>query len=115
MNQTKQTTYDRIAVGHRIRTQRNRLGLSREDMARYIGRTEKYYADIERGTCGMSTETMLDIARFLHVSLDYMMLGEDTETFESSDESMNVIAHLSCCDASQKEKALKLLRTFLLE
>ena len=57
MRQSKQL-YNRAAAGARIRSCRERLGLSRQRMAERIGKAEKYYADIERGYCGMSLETM---------------------------------------------------------
>lgn len=34
-------------------------GWSRELVAERLGVVNKYYADIERGTCGMSVETLL--------------------------------------------------------
>ena len=46
--------YNKTAAGQRIRSCRERLGLSRQKMAEQIGKAEKYYADIERGYCGMS-------------------------------------------------------------
>ena len=61
MYQAKQI-YDKLAVGRRIRGRRKELGISRQELASQIGKTEKYYADIERGYCGMSLDTMIDIA-----------------------------------------------------
>ena len=48
--------YDRIAAGERLRCRRLELGWSRELVAERLGVVNKYYADIERGTCGMSVE-----------------------------------------------------------
>ena len=53
MNQKKQL-YNRSAAGERIRNRREKMGLSRQKMAAQIGKAEKYYADIERGYCGIS-------------------------------------------------------------
>lgn len=64
MNQKKQL-YNRSAAGERIRNRREKMGLSRQKMAAQIGKAEKYYADIERGYCGMSLETMIAIAGYL--------------------------------------------------
>lgn len=50
--------YDRIAAGERLRCRRLELGWSRELVAERLGVVNKYYADIERGTCGMSVETL---------------------------------------------------------
>ena len=68
--------YDRLAVGERLRAKRLLLGMTREEVAEKIGRASKYYADIERGSCGMSTETLLALASVLDMSLDYIILGK---------------------------------------
>lgn len=41
-------------VSKRIYQQRKKMRMSREEVAEKIGRVPSYYADIERGTCGMS-------------------------------------------------------------
>ena len=51
---------------------RIQLGFSQDEVAERIDRAPKYCSDIERGTCGMSTETMLAISDCLDISLDYM-------------------------------------------
>ena len=58
---------------------RVQLGFSQDEVAERIDRAPKYCSDIERGTCGMSTETMLAISECLDMSLDYMMFGEQTD------------------------------------
>lgn len=69
------TTYDRASVGARLAMRRKQLGYSREFIASQIGIVEKYYADIERGTCGMSIETMIALAKFYQLSLDEFIYG----------------------------------------
>lgn len=73
-------------VGGRLRMLRKHYGYSREKIAKSIGRSPKYYADIERGTCGMSLETLIALADFYHVSLDYLVEGAAFEEKESMDE-----------------------------
>ena len=72
----KEHQYNLTAVGERIRVRREKLGISRQGVAGLIGKAEKYYADIERGYCGMSMDTMLEIAECLGISLDIYDLGE---------------------------------------
>ena len=74
--------YNKTAAGQRIRSCRERLGLSRQKMAEQIGKAEKYYADIERGYCGMSLETMIEISECLGLTLDYMIFGEEADSQE---------------------------------
>ena len=68
--------YDRIAAGERLRCRRLELGWSRELVAERLGVVNKYYADIERGTCGMSVETLINLSRLYGVSLDTLIYGE---------------------------------------
>lgn len=72
-------TYDRSAVGARLTKRRKQMGLSREYIAGKIGIVEKYYADIERGTCGMSIETMMALAKFYDFSLDEFIYGAEKQ------------------------------------
>ena len=69
--------YNRIAAGERIRNRRMIMGLTQEELAEKIGRAYKYCQDIERGTCGMSIDTMLSIASCLNISLDYLIYGNN--------------------------------------
>lgn len=71
----KREPYDRYSVGERIQKRRQSLGLSQEALAEQMDRAVKYCSDIERGTCGMSVETMLCFSAHLNMSLDYMMFG----------------------------------------
>lgn len=71
----KREPYDRYSVGERIQKRRQSLGLSQEKLAEQMDRATKYCSDIERGTCGMSLETMLSFSKHLNMSLDYMMFG----------------------------------------
>ena len=46
-------------------------------MAEKIDRAAKYYADIERGSCGMSVETLMALSEALDMSLDYIIYGKE--------------------------------------
>ena len=78
--------YDRIAAGERLRCRRLELGWSRELVAERLGVVNKYYADIERGTCGMSVETLINLSRLYGVSLDTLIYGENEEKSAVSQE-----------------------------
>ena len=49
-------------------------------MAEKIDRAAKYYADIERGSCGMSAETLMALSEALDMSLDYIIYGKEIES-----------------------------------
>ena len=83
-------------------------------MAERIGKAEKYYADIERGYCGMSLDTMIGIAECLGITLDYMIFGEQ-EKQELPEDSKSILFYLGNCDEKKRKKAMELLRVYLSE
>lgn len=108
--------YDRLAVGERIRKQRILIGLTQEELAEKVGRAYKYCQDIERGTCGMSIETMLNLSASLNLSLDYMIYGinkEDIEPEELALEQQTIINILGKCSDHKRKYALDLLKLFM--
>lgn len=115
MRQRKQI-YERNAAGERIRRRRERLGFSRQEIARRIGKAEKYYADIERGYCGMSLETLIDIADCLGITLDYLVFGEAAEKDGAvSEETKSILFYLENCNEEKQKKAMELLKVYLAE
>ena len=91
---------------------REELGFSRSEIAEKIGKAEKYYADIERGYCGMSLDTLADISVCLSVTMDYIIFGE-REGSEDSNEAGRVQFFLKDCSEDKRKKAIKLLRLYL--
>jgi len=114
MNRKKET-YDRFAVGERIQMQRQRLGMSQEELAERIDRATKYCSDIERGMCGMSVETMLAFSEQLNMSLDYMMYGKNDfhEISTKNPVPKEFIQLMEHCSDQQYTYALRLLELFL--
>ena len=112
-------TYDKKAAGIRIREKRRQLGITMKEAAEKLDRVPNYYADIERGNCGMSVETMIAISRLYHMSLDYLILGKEdncrsTENDLSRTEETEAVYQL-LNNVSKRERmyAAKVLRTFL--
>ncbi len=114
MNRKKES-YDRIAVGERIRQKRILLGLSQDELAERIDRAPKYISDIERGICGMSIETMLSFSTKLDLPLDYLMFGKlsEKDVPVQTDEKSAIIHTLSECSPVQKEYVIRLLKLFI--
>lgn len=106
------SVYDRKKVGQRIRKQRVALEISREQLAEQIGRVPRFCADIERGTAGMSIETMLSICTLLKLSPNELLLGQDASA-ATHDETELILAALNQCTEKQRKDALALLRLFL--
>ncbi|MBD5479229.1 MAG: helix-turn-helix transcriptional regulator [Lachnospiraceae bacterium] len=106
-------TYDRLAAGDRIRLKRTLLGLTQEEMAEKINRATKYYADIERGSCGMSIETLMGLSTSLDMSLDYIIYGktsDEKEEKKNREETTAIIGMLDSSDIRTRQYALNMLK-----
>ncbi|MDO4294454.1 MAG: helix-turn-helix transcriptional regulator [Eubacteriales bacterium] len=104
--------YDRSAVGKRVRERREELGWSRSFVANQLGLVSKYYGDIERGTCGMSVETLLCMSRLFGLSMDYLICGE-TESFPDGGKQTRVLEDVEKLPSGVQERCLKMLWLFL--
>lgn len=111
----KRESYDRYAVGERIKNKRILLGMSQEEMAEKIDRATKYCSDIERGMCGMSIETMIALSKTLDMTLDYMIFGElnELEAARQEHSETAVIHAISKCPEKQRIYAIRMLQLFL--
>ena len=111
MQEAYKMTYDKVAVGERIRAQRKALGLTADQMAERIGRIPKFCADIERGKSGMSIETMMKICSLLKVTPDYLLLGKTA--MKQNGEIDLILAALNQCTDKQRKDAYALFKLFL--
>lgn len=110
-------TYDRLAAGERLRLKRTLLGFTQDEVAEKIDRATKYYADIERGSCGMSVETLMAICTTLNLTLDYVIYGITRSEQEEVCHTDEVNAILELLDNSSDHKrkyALRMLKIFLI-
>ena len=111
----KNKLYDTRSTGERIRSKRILLGLTQEELAEQIHRASKYYSDIERGSCGMSMETMISIAKILDMSLDYMVFGtptkEEVERIERQESSLTHL--LAQCNSRQHEYVTRMMQLLI--
>ena len=85
-------------------------------MAEKIDRAAKYYADIERGSCGMSVKTLMALSETLDISLDYIIYGKNTEENGYPEQTAEVSAILTMLNNSEQRErvyALRLLKLFL--
>lgn len=102
--------FDFHIIGNHLLTARKRLGMTQTEVAEASGLSDRTYADIERGTVNMRTETFLRICSALHVTPDEIL----TETSSSLDTQLeNILERLTKCSLKEKETALRLLSTYL--
>lgn len=66
---------DNKAIGLRIRKEREKFNLSREEFAELMSLSDYYIGQLERGERQMSLPTMVNISKHFHISLDYLIFG----------------------------------------
>lgn len=108
----KRRSYDRKAVGKRLRNQRKQFDWDRKFVAGKIGVVEKYYADIERGTCGMSIETLIALTELYGISIDFLIYGSE-ENFGSLTQDKTLLKNLQSMSPKQLENCRQLLKLFV--
>lgn len=68
-----------LEIGNRIRTRREELNLTRNELSEMLDITPKFCSDIELGARGMSLNTLMSISKVLYMSTDYILFGTKTE------------------------------------
>lgn len=102
--------FDLHLIGNKLLTVRKRMGMTQAEVAEAAGLSDRTYADIERGTVNMRTETILQICNVLHITPDEVL----TEESDSLSTQQNELwERLNACNPKDKETALKLLSVFL--
>ena len=97
-------------IGNKLLSIGKRMGMTQSEVAEAAGLSDRTYADIERGTVNMRTETMLRICNVLHITPDEVLTEESTPLTGRQTELWN---RLNACNPKDKETALKLLSVFL--
>ena len=67
------------SVGERIKKRRNELGWTQDVLAEKAGVSKSFLSDLENGKRNVGADTLLEIARALSLSLDYLMEGKEVE------------------------------------
>lgn len=67
-------------VGDRIKQRRLELTWTQDQLAQKAGISKSFLSDLENGKRSVSADNLLDIARVLGVSLDYLMTGKAVES-----------------------------------
>ena len=65
---------DYRALGAKIKQKRLGLGMTQERVSEKLDLSESFYSRIERGERVLSVETLIKIANFYSLSLDYLLL-----------------------------------------
>lgn len=121
----KKVEINNKAIGQRIRKEREKLELSREEFAEIIGLSDYYVGQLERGERQMSLPVLVKVANCLHVSLDYLIFGKTANDAYyihdarniykacGSDKDREINSLLNKCSPKELELVKKLIKTVL--
>ena len=102
--------FDLHTIGNRLLSIRKRMGMTQAEVAEAAGLSDRTYADIERGTVNMRTETILRICSVLHITPDEILTEENNNISSKQDE---LWTRLNSCNPKDRETALQLLSVYL--
>ena len=102
--------FDLRTIGNKLLTIRKRMGMTQAEVAEAAGLSDRTYADIERGSVNMRTETILRICSVLHITPDEILTEESASLAARQAE---LTKRLTACNPKDKETALQLLSVYL--
>lgn len=102
--------FDLRTIGNKLLIIRKRMGMTQAEVAEAAGLSDRTYADIERGTVNMRTETILRICNVLHITPDEILTQESPSLTSQQEELWE---RLNACNPKNKETALLLLSIYL--
>lgn len=111
MGNTGNKELDHKAMGLRIRKQRTFLNMSRDELARKIGITPTFLADIELGTKGFSLKSLHRFCEVLKMSADAILYGPKEYM---GTKYAALLELLERCPADKGKYAEEILTLFLL-
>ncbi len=101
---------DMSEIGNRLLAIRKKAGLTQTEVAEIAGLSDRTYADIERGSVNMRTETLLRICEALQITPDELFAQKELSLAMSEEE---LIQRLNTCSIKEKETALLILEIYL--
>ncbi len=66
-----------IQIGSRVKTAREAMRYTQENLAERIDVSVQYISDLERGVVGASLPTMIKLCQVLHTSSDFLLMGKE--------------------------------------
>lgn len=102
--------FDMHTIGNKLFAIRKRMGMTQAEVAEAAGLSDRTYADIERGSVNMRTETILRICNVLHITPDEVLTEECTSL---ASQQAELWQRLNACNPKDKETALQLLSVYL--
>jgi transcriptional regulator with XRE-family HTH domain len=97
------------SVGDRIKARRLALEWTQEELCKKAGISAGFLSDLENGKRSVSAETLLDIARVLSLSLDYLMKGDTQQALSKEIQIPSSLAEFAKVENLSFQRALMLL------
>lgn len=78
----RQSMYNPIEVGERIRELRKKRNLTPEELAEQLNITSVSMCRIEKGSKGASIDLLVEISTYFKTSMDYLIFGKELSELE---------------------------------
>ena len=101
-----------IEVGKRIRKIREHQHFTREKLSERADISIQFLSDIENGHKSMTVLTIINLAKALNVSIDYMLLGKSISEENTGQDEM-ILNMLSNLPKEKKQLIEELIQLFI--
>ena len=82
---TGEMYFNQVEFGQRIKEQRNRMGLTQEELALRLNIGHIHMNSIECGRKGCSIDLILELSELFNVSTDYLLKGQINTNVETKE------------------------------
>jgi len=96
-------------VGERIKERRSELGWTQDVLAQKAGVSKSFLSDLENGKRRVGADTLLNLARALGRSIDFLMTGDETESDQTEVQIPKALADFAAEEGLSFRQALTLL------
>ena len=104
----KNSSYNFVLTGERIRQARKARRYTQAEVAEMINMSSKNFSQLERGMTGISVSSLVALCKCLDISADYILFGTDVS---SQNNSVNIL--LSQLSEKEQIYAEKLLEVYV--
>lgn len=80
-----------LEIGMRVKENRKRLKLTRDEFGSLTGYTSNFIQEVERGRSGLSSESIRAFALALQIPTDRLLFGEAPEDFRFITEGLKTV------------------------
>ncbi|WP_405354072.1 helix-turn-helix domain-containing protein [Ruminococcus sp.] len=98
-------------IGNKLLNFRKQKGLTQAEVAELADISDRSYADIERGSTNMRTETLVNICKALNITPNELLVEEEKRTINFDENE--IIQRLNKCNSKEKATAFELLSVYL--